>query len=313
MGIGFGGYVRGSLSLLKDFLRLFIVLFKKPHYLLGILAVIAGIFYLCGIKPQEIPGWWTKTAAPAVTGRWKDFSAQVKKTAAPMVGSLENAFGGSDGKLPAVGSDRKAAGKPAAPSGPAFVESSTAERPQVWGRRIERPSEPGSAPSAQPPVFDAPARIRPAAMPASPNMPLPEPAAERRAPEIRPRPYYVSANTQASASLPEETARTKSPVPARHAGRPFIQGVASVTGGDIVKVNGQPFRLRGIRVRPGRNAEAYRVLSRRYNGTVLACVAGEAAGGGMMYADCYQDGEDIAQELLDLGLAEEMAGRAVPR
>ncbi len=304
MGIGFGGYVRGSLSLLKDFLRLSAVLLKKPHYLLGLLAVVLGIFYLCGVKPQEIPGWWTKTASPAVSRRWKEFSAQVKKTTAPMADSIGNAFGGGEGKMPSVGTARKTAEKSPVPSEPAFVESRAAGRPQVWGRRIERPAGTSPAPEAQPPAFAAPDRIRQDTIPYAA-----ETAPKRPEAEIRPMPDYAAADRPAAAPLPEEPARKKSPVPERHAGRPFIRGAASVTGGDIVKVNGQPFRLRGIRVRPGRNAEAYRVLSRRYNGTVLACVPGETAGGGMTYADCYHDGEDVAQELLDLGLAEEMSGR----
>lgn len=309
MGIGFGGYVRGSLSLLKDFLRLCVVLLKKPHYLLGILAVVLGIFYLCGVKPQEIPGWWTKTASPAITGRWKEFSAQFQKTTAPMVDSIGNVFGEGQGSLPSVGTGRKAAEKPSAPAEPAFIESAAAGRPQVWGRKINRPDSTSSAPTVPPVASAAPARIRPAAIPANTDLHPAEPALERHGAEIRPMPYYALAEKQAAAPLPEEPAPVKSPIPARHAGRPIIRGAASVTGGYIVKVNGQPFRLRGIRVRPGRNAEAYRVLSRRYNGTVLACVPGETTAGGMTYADCYHDGEDVAQELLDLGLAEEMPGR----
>ena len=308
MGIGFGGYVRGSLSLLKDFLRLCVTLLKKPHYLLGLLAVVLGIFYLCGVKPQEIPGWWTKTASPAITGRWKEFSAQFQKTTAPMVDSIGNVLGEGKGSLPSAGTGRKAAQKPFVPSEPAFIASTAAGRPQVWGRKINRPDSISSVPAVPPVASAVPDRIRPAPIPANTDFHPVEPALERYGAEIRPMPYALM-EKQAAAPLPEESAPVKSPIPARHAGRPFIQGAASVTGGDIIKVNGQPFRLRGIRVRPGRNAEAYRVLSRRYNGTVLTCIPGETAAGGMTYADCYHNGEDVAQELLDLGLAEEMPGR----
>lgn len=50
-------YVKGTVSLIGDVFRLGMIFIKRPHYLLVLIGIILGIFYLCGVPPQKVPEW----------------------------------------------------------------------------------------------------------------------------------------------------------------------------------------------------------------------------------------------------------------
>lgn len=65
-------YIGGIVELTKDALRLAFYLLKRPHYIVLLLGIVIGVFYLNGIPPHEISGF--------VSGKWQAFVENRKQT-----------------------------------------------------------------------------------------------------------------------------------------------------------------------------------------------------------------------------------------
>ena len=294
------GYIKGFLDIGMGFLRLIAGLFKKPQYLLGLILIILGIFYAFGIKPQEIPSWWSEKASPAISSRFGDFTTQVKKTTAPVVTAVGDVVEQTGKNIPIVKTIQEG-NKKKEEEEPPFVPQT---RP-VWGKR-------GAMEQQQ---REAVALLQPAEKPVFRPVEKPDvkpadevPVSQRRRVPVVSQPVLTGTSggrTEMWPSAAPEIQETSqiSPQPNETSNRKLIEGTAAVIGGDHLKVKGMNIRLKNIRIRSGRNSEAFRFMTRRYNGLTLKCYYDEADKKEAIYADCYQGRESLSQELIDMGLA----------
>ncbi len=70
------GYVSGLVGLSKDVIRFVFKLLKRPHYVAGLIAIILGGFYFCGITPREIPQVLSQKWQALVANRKQVFSEE---------------------------------------------------------------------------------------------------------------------------------------------------------------------------------------------------------------------------------------------
>ena len=79
-----------------------------------------------------------------------------------------------------------------------------------------------------------------------------------------------------------------------------VQGVLTVVSADKVRVDGKVFLL-NVKLRSGKAGEAYRRLSRQFDGRNAKCVPND---GNPEKAECFVGGLGVSEMLIDLGLAE---------
>ncbi len=305
-------YVKGTVSLIGDVFRLGMIFIKRPHYLLVLIGIILGIFYLCGVPPQKVPEWWKKTFVPAVSTRFDEFAMRTKKATSPLTDAV------SDFVAPPV---QKSPEKKEPE--PLFVAPEKA--PVKWGRHPsdnKGEAKPQTAESAVPSVSGAETSykfkqkehtlpVQPQTQPkrrvpapewrkidenvdAAPVVMVPTHAANRG--EVLDRMLDNVVRETAAEQQKTERARPSRPQPKGT----LVEGTASVVGGDSLKIGGRVIRLKGLRIRSGRNAEAYRTLARRVNNMHVRCYFAE----GEDKAVCYEGEENLAQYLIDMRLAD---------
>lgn len=303
------GYVKGTFSLIGDFFRLGMIFIKRPHYLLVLAGIVVGIFYLCGIPPKQLPEWWKKTFVPAVSSRVDEFAMRTKKAASPLTDAVSDF----------VSVPKKEPEKAKEPE-PLFVTSPKA--PVKWGRQAGK--ETGTQGAAAPVAPAAPKeeykfkqkeRTHPVESTAAPKRKVPAPEWSKVDENVQAAPIVMvptHAENRAEVldkmldNVVRETAVAQNNAPqyrrpqkTREDGT-FIEGTALVVGGDAIKINGQVIRLKGIRIKSGKNAEAYRTLSRRVSSMYVRCFIKK----GEDKAECYEGKESLSQYLIDMRLAD---------
>ena len=309
------GYVKGTFSLIGDFFRLGMIFIKRPHYLLVLAGIVVGIFYLCGIPPKQLPEWWKKTFVPAVSSRVDEFAMRTKKAASPLTDAVSD-FVSVPKKEP---EQTKEAEKVKEPE-PLFVTSPKA--PVKWGRQTGKENETqGTAAPVAPSApkeeykFKQKERAHPVENTAAPKRRVPAPEWSRVDENVQAAPVVMvptHAENRAEVldkmldNVVRETAVAQNNAPqyrrpqkAREDGT-CVEGIASVVGGDALKINGKVIRLKGIRIKSGKNVEAYRTLSRRVSNMHVSCFIKK----GEDKAECYEGKESLSQYLIDMRLAD---------
>ena len=79
-----------------------------------------------------------------------------------------------------------------------------------------------------------------------------------------------------------------------------VQGILSVVSADKIKIGKQTFLLK-VRLMPGKAAEAYQQIKRRFDGHEARCVPDEKT---PERAECYVQSLGVSETLIDFGLAE---------
>lgn len=231
--------VKGFFAFLNDGRRLLIWFVKSPLAVTVALCLFFGAFYMAGIAPNQIGGWFKNTAAPAV-GKRIDY---LKSDAAGMTDFAKK-------KLEEKGVALRAAPLPKKRVRP-VEESAAAEQPtladieafenELMGRRPRR------APS------------------------LPEEKEQSAAHEEQQR--------QAAEAVAWAQVMQKAPVADPLAGydaAEIVQGVASVVGADKIKVDGRLLKLDVI-IRPGKAGAAYQALKQAADSVTVRCLLPEDA------------------------------------
>lgn len=303
------GYVKGTVSLIGDFFRVGLIFIKRPHYLLALIGIILGIFYLCGIPPQKLPEWWKKTFVPAVSTRVDEFAMRTKKAASPLTEAVsdfvapsvnkneerkepEPLFAAPEkssvkwGRSPSEQSAKAAGGQTLNPVAPSAASGETSYKFKQKEHTLPvqpQPATPRKVPAPEWSKVDENVEAAPVVM-------VPTHAANRGEVLDKMLDNVVRetvAEQQIVKRLPQARGR-------------LVEGTASVVGGDSLKLDGRVIRLKGIRIRSGRNAEAYRMLSRRVANMQVRCYFEN----GEDKAVCYEGDENLAQYLIDMRLAD---------
>ena len=303
-------YLKGVLSLFADGMRLCKTLIKKPHYLLALAGIVIGVFYLCGVPPQKLPQWWKETFVPAVSVRVDEFAFRTKKAASGVVANLtgterqkETALGLPERQTAGKWGRKPAAEKPETSPEPAFAVAETGS-----GNKDEKAERQGFMPENN--KFKQRERTHPVtARPA--ERPRPVVAQRERedesetpaAPVVMPPTYAENRAEMLDKMLDgviRETAQQQRRAEANAPKVVRVEGTAEVAGGDALKIAGRLIRLKGMRLRSGRSAEAYRILSRRANNVYVRCriLEGEDKG------DCFIGNENLSRYMIDMQVAD---------
>ncbi|HBO58959.1 MAG TPA: hypothetical protein DD624_03510 [Alphaproteobacteria bacterium] len=234
--------IKGFLAFLNDGRRLLVWFVKSPLAVAVALSLFFGAFYMAGIAPHEIGGWFKNTAAPAV-GRRIDYLKA-------------DAEGMSD-----------LAKKKLAEKG-VVLQNAQPVKKQI--RPIEKETVPESR-AEQPTLADIEAfenemlgrRPRRAAPLAS---------------EEEPSAVYEAQQQQAAENVAWAQVMQETPADplAEYDASEIVQGVARVVGADKIKVDGRLLKL-DIVIRPGKAGAAYQALKQEVDSVTVRCLLPEDA------------------------------------
>ncbi len=318
-------YLKGVLSLFADGMRLCKTLIKKPHYLLALAGIAVGVFYLCGVPPQKLPQWWKETFVPAVSVRVDEFAFRTKKAASGVVANLtgterqkETAPAAPERQTAVKWGRKPAAEKPETPPEPAFAVAETGsgnkdEKAERQGfmpennkfkqRERTHPVTARLAERPRPVVAQREREDEPETPAASAIMKRADESETPAAPVVMPPTYAENRAEMLDKMLDgviRETAQQQRRAEANAPKVVRLEGTAEVAGGDALKIAGRLIRLKGMRLRSGRSAEAYRILSRRANNVYVRCriLEGEDKG------DCFIGNENLSRYMIDMQVAD---------
>lgn len=232
--------VKGFLAFLNDGRRLLMWFVKSPLAVAVVLCLFFGAFYMAGIAPNEIGGWFKNTAAPAV-GKRIDY---LKSDAAGMTDFAKK-------KLAEKGVVLSAAPLPKKQIRPVEKESAATKQPtladieafenELMGRRPRRMTS------------------------------LPE--------EKEQSAVYEDQQRQAAEAVAWAQVMQEAPVVdplAEYDAAEIVQGVANVVGADKIKVDGRLLKL-DIIIRPGKAGAAYQALKQAADSVTVRCLLPEDA------------------------------------
>lgn len=224
--------VKGFLAFLNDGRRLLMWFVKSPLAVAVVLCLFFGAFYMAGIAPNQIGGWFKNTAAPAV-GKRIDY---LKSDAAGMTDFAKKKLAENGVVL----KKETPVKKQVRPTEKETTEIEIADIEAFEGEILgmKRPSRAASS-SASDEAEAVQARQRQAEDKVAWAQIMQAP------PEVDPL-----------ADVDESE---------------IVQGVASVIGADKIRVDGQTLKL-AVKIRSGKAGEAYQALKQTADSVTVRCL-----------------------------------------
>ena len=224
--------VKGFLAFLNDGRRLLMWFVKSPLAVAVVLCLFFGAFYMAGIAPNQIGGWFKNTAAPAV-GKRIDY---LKSDAAGMTDFAKKKLAENGVVL----KKETPVKKQVRPTEKETTEIEIADIEAFEGEMLgmKRPNRAASS-SASDEAEAVQARQRQAEDKVAWAQIMQAP------PEVDPL-----------ADVDESE---------------IVQGVASVIGADKIKVDGQTLKL-AVKIRSGKAGEAYQALKQTADSVTVRCL-----------------------------------------